>query len=675
VPDGLVPRPARLPGVPRWQIVTRAPGGAVRSMAWGPDGKLLACGGDDSYVRIYDGHTGKLVRCIAEPGQVVLALAWSTDGKRLAWGSSRPVRRLRIWEVGKGRPGPEVPSRAPWNDLKLAWAPDSQRLLAAGAVDNDNHSLRELWKVGSDRAESLTRAEREKDEQVIAVAWSPNGRRYAAGLLNGEARVFDAATGKLIARRRMARGPKPVSLTWGKDGWILTCALGTGELRRWDGKEGDPDEELPPCPRGVEGVSWGASGACLATWDVLRAHPRQIGKKEAEASLPGPGMIVNAAWRPDGKAVAVSGDRGAMVVYQPDGKVMWKLPGEAGTTTFATLAPAGRRLATSIAREKVVRLWDVAKAAPGPVLDMRQTSSCLAWSPDGKRLASGGGTLVLHDPDGRDKTIVINVSVPGPGLAWSPDSRRLAVTRGKEVQLYEAGGAADGAPLRATPDGARSLYWLSWGGPHLASVALHDTRVWCWDMRNRQAFAVLEPAPAAPRTLAVAPDGGLLAVGDRGGVRLYAPGMAQPRMTFRGDDFAPELFPPSAYKNLAWSGDSRRLAWPRKALVTVLDVSSGKARGLRGNGLGIEQVAWAGGTLATVDASRTVLVWDAEGGEPLWGVMHLAGDRVTVFSAAGELRPEDRAADADLAYLVERSPGHFDALGAGEFHALVGGRK
>jgi WD40 repeat protein len=682
VPDGLVPRPARLPGVPRWQIVPRAPIGAVRAMAWKPDGQmwtvkgsLLACGGDDPYVRIYDGRTGKLVRCIAEPGRVT-ALAWSRDGKRLAWGSGRPVRRLRIWEAGTGRLGPEWPIRASWSDLKLVWAPDSQRLLTAGNKGND--SFYEVWKVGADKAESLTQEKRGRDEHVISVAWSPNGRRYAAGLLDGTARVFDAASGNQLAALRVAKDKRQVFLTWNKFGEVQAWAQGSGELHRWDGKEGGRDE-VQPCTRAAVGASWGAGGGWLATWDPLKVHVQQVWKKEFMGTLPGPGLIVDVAWSPGGE-VAVSGDRGGLVVHispgllpPPDhrpGERLWKLPGEAGTTTLATLDPQGRRLATAIAREKVVRLWDVAKAAPGPVLQAGQTSGCLAWSPDGKRLVAGGTHLVLLDPDGRDKTIPLNSPAPGLGLAWSPDSKRLAVNTGQHVQLYEPGGAADGQPLLpALDDGNRPAQWVSWGGHYLAAVAF--SKVYTWDMRNPQGFLVLDPAPVVPRTIAVSPDGKLLAIGDRGGVLLCAPGDGQRRKAFRTDDFGLELFPPLAVKNLAWSSDSRRLAWPRRAQVTVLDIDSGKARGLRGNGLGIEQVAWAGNTLATVDGSRTVLVWDAERGEPLWGVAHLPGDRVTVFSAAGELRPEDREAEAELAYLVERSPGVFDALSAHEFRRLA----
>jgi hypothetical protein len=61
---GLVARPARLPGVRRWQATTTAPGGQTRFVAWSRDGQRLVCGGQAPYLRVYERASGRLVQVL-----------------------------------------------------------------------------------------------------------------------------------------------------------------------------------------------------------------------------------------------------------------------------------------------------------------------------------------------------------------------------------------------------------------------------------------------------------------------------------------------------------------------------------------------------------------------------------------------------------------------------------
>jgi WD40 repeat protein len=191
----------------------------IHSVAFSPDGKLLATGGGglrdgrrSGEVQLWDTATGQ-AKLSPEfwPGSDVQAVVFSPDGKSVAAGG---LRGLRVWETATGMLRKEIEMDAAV--LVLVYAPDG-KTLAAGAFTGYAH----LWDTRTWK-ETLLKGHK---SEVRALAYSPDAKTLVTGGV-GEFKVWDAA-GKL---RKTIKQPETVwAVAFAPDG--KTLAVGSGEPR------------------------------------------------------------------------------------------------------------------------------------------------------------------------------------------------------------------------------------------------------------------------------------------------------------------------------------------------------------------------------------------------------------------------------------------------------------
>ncbi|NKZ05657.1 WD40 repeat domain-containing serine/threonine protein kinase [Actinomadura latina] len=276
--------------------------------------------------------------------------------------------------------------------LAVAYSPDGKTLASA----SDDHTVR-LWDVAGRRPVAVLD---EYPDKVGAVAFSPDGRILAAGGMGGTVQLWDARTRRPITSFKSG-GIHVGDLAFSPDGTSL--AVG-----------GDVD-------------------VTVRLWNVSR---RRFVAQYGNPAWAGDSV----AFSPDGKMLAATGNGAPKMVW--DVRTRRLITDFDDRTAFAVAFSRDGKTVASGGEDGKVNLWSVATGrVTGTFDDPRNMVQALAYSPDGKYLAAGDadGTTWLWDL-ATNKATAFKARVRTVySVAFSPDGKTLASAHGfdNKVRLWK----------------------------------------------------------------------------------------------------------------------------------------------------------------------------------------------------------------------------------------------
>ena len=539
----------------------------VISIAFSPDGRILALGTADGTILLWDIAAHHLLGSPLMGRRVpVGSVAFSPDGTLVASGhtetSGHADSVVILWDVASGQPSCPPLAGHQRDVTRVVFSPDGT-LVASGSRDNGRIML---WDVAQCQQRG-PRLQGHHGTTIAGLAFSPDSTLVASSGKDDAIILWDVATGQPRGLPLRGHTNWVFSVAFSPDGTKLASGSWDNTIMLWDVTTGQP---LGPPLRGhtaqVLSVAFSPDGTMLASggrdttiilWHVTA--PNVLTIPSAMVGRPVPWEVV--AWQPDGRS----------------------LTDYAGFVTSVAFSPDGRTLAAGTGDHSVL-LWDVAtrQSLDPPFTGHATTVWAVAFSPDGRTVASGSadGTIFLWEVATRQP--LSPPLTPPPGLGPPGVIRELTFS----------------------PDG------------HTLASSSRDAPFILWDVATQQPRCQVQSQHRMTSYIAFRQAGDVIAAGsDHGPITLW------------GANTCERLAPPLTghthfVRNVVFSPDGQRLiSSGDDQTIRLWDVATGLQLGpsLTGHTNWVHGLALSpdGALLASSGHDSSVLLWDMASRQPL----------------------------------------------------------
>ncbi|MEG3844286.1 protein kinase [Microcoleus sp. herbarium14] len=277
---------------------------AVGSVAFSPDGLMLASGSKDKTIQIWDLATGKSIRTFPGDSSTVWSVAFDSSGTKLATGTG--FWRVMLWDLKTGQATRTLDHTASvWS---VALSPDG-KLIASGSGDKTT-------KISDATNGSLIYNLPDHTDFVYSVAFTPDGKSLVSASKDKKITIVDVETGKLL-KTIEGHGDQVRSVAISPDGKTIVSGSYDESIKIWN----------------------------LETGDLMRSI-----KGHSDD-------VVSVAISPDGKFIAsASKDKTIKIWDLATGELLNTLTGHSDEVYVVTFSPDGKTIASG-SKDNTIKLW------------------------------------------------------------------------------------------------------------------------------------------------------------------------------------------------------------------------------------------------------------------------------------------------------------------------------
>ena len=484
----------------------------VKDAVFSPDGSRIVTTSADQTARLWDSQSGLFLTLLeGHSGTVYSATFTLAGGKAIMTISADGTSRL--WNSQTGQPLFPPVSHPRFNQIVLV-SKDGGRMIIRG----EGGTL-ELWDrilghmrgtlTTSPDSDTATNTTTTKDNEDVAVAFSPNGRRIVTGGPDGMARIWDGRSGQALLALKGHEG-RVRAVAFSPDSSLILTGSSDGTARLWRSRSDRFPRPIEGHQSAVTSIDFSPDGqhvlsasrdGSVRTWDAASG--------DSQLTLDGPRRSVDRAfYTTDGQNVitVIAGDsRGSLSGRTPCVvRVMDSTTGElrAGFGDSLDLgralavSPAGDRVVSASANDTKAQLFQLS-APPSKFITTLEGHSgvvnAAAFSSDGKILATASDDHTVRLWDGREGQLLRKLDGPEEAVqavAFSLDGRKLVLgAADRTARLFDTATAARLGTLGGQIGTVSDVRW-SPDGERVLTVDSGD-RAWLWNSREASLVAAL----------------------------------------------------------------------------------------------------------------------------------------------------------------------------------------